>query len=117
MRDGHQVCSVEQLDVLDDDDDQIHVALVGELDSANAVELMVRVTALIGDTPHVVLDFSGVTFVSASALSLVVRLSETRTAIGGSLVIRGARERDRRVIGWAHLEHLIEPDDDTTTPR
>ena len=116
MREGRQICTVEQVES-PSDDHRLHIALAGELDSATAVDTMVRVSALIGQAPDVVLDFSGVTFVSASALSLIIRLNEGRLETGGSLAIRGARSRDRRVLGWAHLEHLIEGDDDSPAER
>lgn len=90
--------------------------LSGELDFSDAEELYDMVRALRREgLLDVVLDVSGLTFLSAAGLDAFARAAADCDADGGSLTLTGATRGVARVMGLTGLGHLISPAP-TSTP-
>jgi anti-sigma B factor antagonist len=78
----------------------------GEIDLATAPQMWDAIASSVGpDTRRLVLDFSDVTFIDASGISVIVR---ARFSLGedGQVVLRRPRPSARRVFEIVHLDEL-----------
>jgi len=68
------------------------ISIEGRIDTNTAPQLDEAVNKLIGDTKRVVLDFTGVEYISSAGLRVVLSLHKTMRANGGELVIAHAKD-------------------------
>lgn len=86
--------------------------LRGELDHHTAARLRQEVDAAADKHPinRLVLDFSGVSFMDSSGIGLILGRYKMMQGKGGSLLVKGASARHRKVMKMAGLEtlHILE---------
>ena len=74
------------------------VPLQGQINSANAAEAESRLLALVdGGARHLVLDFSGLNYISSAGLRLVLVLAKRMKQEGGRLVLCAMQPHVREV--------------------
>ena len=85
------------------------LVLAGELDIATAPRLRTSVSdVLAADPPQVlVLDLSGLAFVDATGISVLVAAQRAVTSRGGSLCVRSPSRLVRRLIRLLDLEAVL----------
>lgn len=91
------------------EDRTLTVQLSGELDHHGAGELLRQMELLIeAETPlHLVLDFSGVSFMDSSGIAVVMRAQRRMQALGGSAAVVRAPEQARRVLDAANIGRWV----------
>jgi len=64
--------------------------------------------------PHIVIDFSGVTFIDSSGLAVLIRAMQNVKEYGGKLTLSGITADVRPIFEMARLDQLfvIDPRDD-----
>lgn len=90
----------------DGKDGHVIVTLRGECDLNNADILRERLLALLddGQTPCVILDLTDLTFIDSSGLTALVVADRRARALGGALVLAGARKIVARVLSLTALD-------------
>jgi anti-anti-sigma factor len=86
--------------------DEVHLAVAGELDLATAPALHDAVTRILGDAaepPSVVIDLGEVSFLDSSGLGALLRARADVLAAGGRLTLGPVAPGPRRVIAIAGL--------------
>ena len=100
--------------------DQLRVALVGELDIVGAPQLEDELVSLEPDSVRtLVLDLRGITFIDSTGLRAVIAAQERARSEGRRLVVvRGAKAVDR-VLSMTQLDQRLEivDDPDSVAPR
>ena len=88
--------------------DQLTVKLSGELDHHTAGEVRDRIdrAVLQQRSQHLVLDFSGLTFMDSSGIGLIMGRYRLIRSLGGALLVQGASPRLETVIRLAGVEKL-----------
>jgi anti-sigma B factor antagonist len=64
--------------------------------------------------PHLVVDFSGVTFIDSSGLAVLIRALQNVKEYGGKLTLSGINHNVRAIFEMARLDQvfLVDPRDD-----
>ena len=86
------------------------VTLVGELDLATADKLRTRLLTVVRSDPppsRVVLDVSGLHFVDAAGIAVLLAAQRALATTGGELVLRSPSRLVKRVVKVLRLEHLL----------
>lgn len=85
--------------------------LRGDLDMASADELRLQLLQAVQDVGagEVILDMSGVTFMDATALGMLVGANHRLTQLGGNLKIESPPDHVRRLLAAAGLDGLLGP--------
>ncbi len=86
------------------------VVLVGELDLATADRLRARLLAVVRTEPvpeRVVLDVSGLAFVDAAGIAVLLTAQRALAAAGGTVLLRAPSRIVQRVVKVLQLEHLL----------
>jgi anti-sigma B factor antagonist len=84
------------------------VAISGELDLATSPELEREVLALLQEgVIEVVVDASGVDFIDASGIGVLVGAANRARETGGQLVLRGTSEATRRLLDLLDLNGAL----------
>lgn len=78
------------------------LTLVGELDTHTATRLGARLDA-VGDGTPLVLDVSGVTFISSAGLSVILNAQRRLEGSGGSLTLQSPTAAVRRLVELSGL--------------
>ena len=93
-----------------DNDSVLTAYLSGELDHHHVSELRCRLDlGLDRFTPQtLVLDFSAVTFMDSSAIGLALGRYHILKRSGGSVVLRGLRDHDYKMMLLAKLDSFME---------
>ena len=73
------------------------VAIAGSLDSATAPEAQKSLDAVLADAKKVVLDFSGLDYISSAGLRVLLGAAKKLRASGGTLGIFGLNQSVREV--------------------
>lgn len=90
--------------------DHTVVRLRGEHDSSTTVEVTVALARVIAlDDADVVIDLSGVEFMGAETIGIIVRTRDFLRSRSRSLVLRSPSRSARRVIDLCDLAELIDP--------
>ena len=92
------------------DGDILKVALGGEIDHHEAVEMRSRIDGLILDErpQRVIFDFSRVTFMDSSGIGLVLGRYRLISSLGGSVTVCGASESTARIFKMSGVDKLVE---------
>jgi anti-sigma B factor antagonist len=93
------------MDVRDEPDSHL-VMLRGELDVAAAADLQARLLSVAGST--VVVDLSGLTFIDAAGVGVLVDTRAKLEGEGHRVVLRGASGLVRRVFDLLNLQALLD---------
>lgn len=84
--------------------------LTGEHDVSNASQLSRVIAETIAlDDEDVVVDLSGVSFISGATMAIFMRANAFLTARSRALVLRSPRRSAIRLLGLCGLAHLISP--------
>jgi anti-anti-sigma factor len=89
--------------------------LRGEIDLHISPHVENSLAAIIRSHPkHLVVDFSGVTFIDSSGLAVLIRAMQNVKEYGGKLTLSGVSEDVRPIFEMARLDQLfvIDPRDD-----
>ena len=94
--------------VLDSDRTRATLRLAGELDLASAVALKGCLDGQIAEGhAHLRLDLSGITFLDATGLSVLVDAHQRLLEVRGALIITAMSARCRRLIEMVGLDHTL----------
>ncbi len=85
------------------------------IDNANAAEVKTEALKLIGDTPDVVIDLSGVQFLDSAGVGVLVGLFKNSRLHGGRARFCGLTPGVRSVIELIQLDRIFEIYDDAET--
>ena len=86
------------------DGDDVHVAVVGDIDGASAPTLQRRLHDIVETTSGtVVLDMSGVSFIDSIGIRVALELDQHLKARGRSLILRDVSAPARRLLELAGL--------------
>jgi anti-anti-sigma factor len=86
------------------------VTLVGELDLATADRLRTRLLTVVRSDPapsRLVLDVSGLHFVDAAGIAVLLTAQRALAAGGGKVVLRSPSRLVTRVVKVLQLQHLL----------
>jgi anti-anti-sigma factor len=84
------------------------LVITGELDMASAPDLRQRISELLQPgLERVVLDLSGVEFIDAGGLSVLVEMSKLLAVSGSSLLIRKPSRAVRRLLDLLQMQNLL----------
>jgi anti-anti-sigma factor len=88
------------------------LAAVGEIDALSAPEFAVAVHDLTGTSSELAIDFSAVTFMDSSGLSVLAAAVNDR-GLGSPIHVRGASAMVRRLLAMSGIDTLltVEPED------
>ena len=92
------------------------MTLVGRIDSSNATQLdeFLKTNLVDRGRYHIVLDMSGVTYISSAGLRAMVALQREASKHRGSVVLAAPSERVQDVLKLAGLNKLFTAYPDTT---
>ena len=94
-----------------DTDDQVVVAVVGELDMGTAPKVWEVLAQAFEHDGLIAIDLSGVTFMDSQGLKLFVRAHKRATRDGGRLVLRSPQPQARRVFEVTALDRVFAIED------
>jgi anti-sigma B factor antagonist len=94
-----------------DNDDQVVVAVAGELDIATAPKAWEVLAQAFERDGRIAIDLSGVTFIDSRGLKLFVRAYRRVTRDGGHLVLRHPRPFARRVLEATGFDKVFDIED------
>jgi anti-sigma B factor antagonist len=89
--------------------------LEGEIDLDVSPHVESSLASVISERPeHVVVDFSGVTFIDSSGLAVLINAMQDVKKYGGKLTLSGINTDVRSIFEMARLDQffLIDPNDD-----
>ena len=85
--------------------------MVGDVDYACAGPFATALAAVAADGTDVVLDMAGVTFMDAAVLDAIQGVRRFFEILGLALVVRSPSPPVHRLLGFGHVDGLIEPAD------
>ncbi|MBL7252834.1 STAS domain-containing protein [Paractinoplanes lichenicola] len=90
-------------------DDQVVIAVRGEIDSDNCAELRCELSSALTEagTPHVALDLSALTFIGSAGVRELLRCREEAEQRGGTFRITQAHDHVRQVLTLCSLTELL----------
>ncbi len=83
------------------------LALVGELDTHTAHQLSDRLDE-VGDATPLVLDLSGVSFISSAGLSVILNVQRRLRGAGGALTLRSPTPAVDRLVQLSGLSETLD---------
>jgi anti-sigma B factor antagonist len=69
----------------------ISLELTGRLDTATAPQLDATINAISGDVRHLILDLSGLEYLSSAGLRVIL-MAQKKMAMSGSMTVRNVNE-------------------------
>jgi anti-anti-sigma factor len=84
-------------------DDNVIVALHGELDMADAADVAAALTAAAADRGRIIVDLAGLAFIDCSGAAALVRAQRRVRQAGGNLLLAAPQPRVRRVFELSRL--------------
>lgn len=97
-----------ELEIIEKTDEFKHVALKGRLNTMGVDQVEMRFNAVIGArSKQVLVDFSGVEFLSSMGIRMLISMARTVSANGGTVVILSPHELVLEAIQNASLDELI----------
>ncbi len=96
------------------DSNGMHVLKVsGSLDSNTAPEMIQSIGIYLKDRPNnLVIDFSGVDYVSSAGLRVVIKTNHTQTAAGDKMILCGLKDYVLEVFEMSGLSKILDIRDD-----
>ncbi len=96
------------------DSNGMHVLEVsGSLDSNTAPEMIQSIETCLKESPNsLVIDFSGVDYVSSAGLRVVIKTNHTQTAAGDKMILCGLKDYVLEVFEMSGLSKLLDIRDD-----
>jgi anti-sigma B factor antagonist len=94
-----------------DNNDEVVVAVTGELDIATAPKTWEVLAQAFERDGHIAIDLSGVTFIDSQGLKLFVRAYKRITRDGGRLVLRHPRPYARKMLDVTGLDKVFDIED------
>jgi anti-anti-sigma factor len=88
------------------------VELIGAVDLHLVTRVQPMLAALAAQSAVLVVDTSGVQFIDASGLGLLVAMHREVTGFGGRMQLLGATPTLRRLLRITRLEHMLRDTDD-----
>lgn len=88
-------------------DEEVIVAVRGEIDIASAPGLWDQLVEVIPDTERLVLDLGETEFIDSTALNVIVRALKRLRHGGGDLIIRSPRANARKVLKITGLDRVL----------
>ena len=79
------------------------------VEGSESIALQREVEAQLDETPHVVLDLSGIEFIDSSGLGLLVRLMNRARLTGGDLRICAVTPRLKEILRVTRLDKVLPP--------
>jgi anti-anti-sigma factor len=97
-----------------DSEDDVVVAVTGEIDMATAGMFWQAVEDACGRAPRVIVDLTGTTYIDSSGLGVLVRAHDRLDQRPGSVVVRAIHPGVRQVLSISGLDavFLVEPEPD-----
>ena len=86
------------------------------IDSANAPDVKREALVLLGETPDVIVDLSGVMFLDSAGVGVLVGLFKHARGLGGSARFCGLTPGVRAVLELIQLDRIFEIHDDCDAP-
>ncbi len=92
------------------DSNGMHVLKVsGSLDSNTAPEMIQSIETYLKDHPKsLVIDFSGVDYVSSAGLRVVIKTNHTQTAAGDKMILCGLKDYVQEVFEMSGLSKILD---------
>lgn len=85
----------------------------GSLDSNTAPEMIESIESCLKDKPNnLVIDFSGVDYVSSAGLRVVIKTNHTQTAAGDKMILCGLKDYVQEVFEMSGLSKILDIRDD-----
>jgi anti-sigma B factor antagonist len=84
-------------------DDHVIVALCGELDMADAAEVVAALTAAAAGRRKTIVDLAGLAFTDCSGAAALARAQRRVRQVGGNLLLAAPRPRVQRVFELSRL--------------
>ena len=95
-----------------------HLVLTGRLDFDGAEEIEKDfAAAAAGERAHVVVDLSGVTFLSSIGMRLLIKSARAQASRGGKLVLAAPQPLVRKVLETTGIDRVIPLNADVETAR
>lgn len=88
-------------------DDEVVVAVRGEIDLVTGPMLWDRLADLIPDTKRLVIDLRNTEFIDSTGLSIFVRALKRLRHAGGDLILRSPRRNARKVLNLTGLDRVM----------
>lgn len=79
-------------------------SLVGSLDTHSVPDLQQRLLAAIAQNSYIVLDLTGLTYISSSGVALFIRIGNRCRALGGYLRLAGAHSNVKQTLAVLRLD-------------
>lgn len=90
-------------------DEQLVVALAGEIDSATSEDFYVEITAMYtNDKKDLVLDCAALEFIDSTTLGTFVKIYKNLKADGKRLILRSVRPRIKKLFEICALDRIME---------
>ena len=83
------------------------VALIGQIDLANARETESALIDAASDGGPLTLDLLGLTYLDSQGVAMLLRLAERARLNGGSLTLANPQNMVRRVVQITHLDDAV----------
>ena len=83
------------------------VALRGELDLADAVDVAAALTAVAAREPEIIVDLAGLEFIDSSGVAALARGRRQARRAGGDLVLAAPRQKVMRVLAITRLTEAL----------
>ena len=92
-------------------DDELLVALAGEIDSATSEDFYAEVNAMyLNDSKNIVFDCSALEFIDSTTLGTFVKIFKQLKADGNRLILRNVRPRIKKLFEICALDRIMEFD-------
>lgn len=83
------------------------IVLDGRLDVAGAQAAEAEFNAAVAASPNVIVDLSKVPFIASLGIRLLVAGAQTRTKLGGKMVLMSPDELSRRILKTTGIDQLV----------
>ncbi len=97
-----------QIEPLDHQPDSLVIKVEGVVDSTTLEDFFRAIAGVFsGDTKNLLLDLSGMSFISSGGLSVISDVYKKAHALGGKVFIVGASEQVRELFGVVGFERIF----------
>ena len=83
------------------------IVLEGRLDVAGTQAAEAEFNTAVGAGPNVIVDLAKVPFIASLGLRMLVAGAQTRSKLGGKMVLMGPDELSRRILKTTGIDQLI----------
>jgi anti-anti-sigma factor len=96
-----------ELEIVERSDTLVRLALTGRLDTGGVDAVETRFNAALGRSGHVVVDLSGVTFLSSMGVRLLLTAAKVLDRRGARLVLAAAQPLVEQALRHAAIDEII----------